>query len=392
MTDLSTTNKSFTTPIGTTPFNVDVTICNLDASSTIDFVVYIDGKLNSSVNWRKLSATTIQYVGTAFTAAYIGEVRRVTPPGRIQEMSYGDKIDVTYYEAELNKLTRQAYEYELNGIGPSSTVVSYIPINNAYNPSEWNADEVYAPTRHALRNVIETKAPINSPTLTGTPTAPTPTAGDNSTKIATTAFVTTHVSNALSNSPTLGGNPTCSKPQDSFLDDDTGIATTAWVQDEFVKRYRLRAFRKTSNQSLNASGSYLIYNNASDTGFFDLDNAYNTSTGVYTVPRTGWYRLILSPYISASYSTTTIVYAYTWLDINGGGYTSGPVLHMSQAYNNAIYHYTTAVAELYLSSTNTVKIGVSFQSTNLSSAYNYAVSADANGNCGNSLSIYYLGV
>jgi hypothetical protein len=34
-----------------------------------------------------------------------------------------------------------------------------------------------------------TKAPLASPALTGTPTAPTPTAGDNSTKIATTAFV-----------------------------------------------------------------------------------------------------------------------------------------------------------------------------------------------------------
>ena len=32
-------------------------------------------------------------------------------------------------------------------------------------------------------------APIDSPSLTGTPTAPTPTAGDSSTKIATTAFV-----------------------------------------------------------------------------------------------------------------------------------------------------------------------------------------------------------
>ena len=34
-----------------------------------------------------------------------------------------------------------------------------------------------------------TYAPINSPTFTGTPTAPTPSSGDDSTKIATTAFV-----------------------------------------------------------------------------------------------------------------------------------------------------------------------------------------------------------
>ena len=37
--------------------------------------------------------------------------------------------------------------------------------------------------------IFNAKAPINSPGFTGTPTAPTPTAGDNSTKLATTAFI-----------------------------------------------------------------------------------------------------------------------------------------------------------------------------------------------------------
>jgi len=40
-----------------------------------------------------------------------------------------------------------------------------------------------------LSNGLNDKAPINSPTLTGTPRSVTPTTGDNSTKIATTAFV-----------------------------------------------------------------------------------------------------------------------------------------------------------------------------------------------------------
>ena len=39
-----------------------------------------------------------------------------------------------------------------------------------------------------------TYAPINSPAFTGTPTAPTPTSGDDSTKIATTAFVKAAIS------------------------------------------------------------------------------------------------------------------------------------------------------------------------------------------------------
>lgn len=43
---------------------------------------------------------------------------------------------------------------------------------------------------------MDDKAPLASPALTGTPTAPTPTAGDSSTQIATTAFVGTQVASS----------------------------------------------------------------------------------------------------------------------------------------------------------------------------------------------------
>jgi len=42
------------------------------------------------------------------------------------------------------------------------------------------------------------RAPLASPTFTGTPKAPTATAGDSSTQIATTAFVGTAIANAIS--------------------------------------------------------------------------------------------------------------------------------------------------------------------------------------------------
>ena len=41
---------------------------------------------------------------------------------------------------------------------------------------------------NAISNAIASKADVNSPALTGTPTAPTATAGTNTTQIATTAF------------------------------------------------------------------------------------------------------------------------------------------------------------------------------------------------------------
>jgi hypothetical protein len=71
-----------------------------------------------------------------------------------------------------------------------------------------------------------------SPTFTGDPKAPTPTAGDNDTSVATTAFVTSAVSTGVTGlapiaSPTFTGNPTAPTP--TAGDNDTSVATTAFV-------------------------------------------------------------------------------------------------------------------------------------------------------------------
>ncbi len=65
----------------------------------------------------------------------------------------------------------------------------------AGNPFSSPSDTL-APTQKAIATYA---APINSPTFTGVPAAPTATAGTNTTQIATTAFVTTAISNAAPN-------------------------------------------------------------------------------------------------------------------------------------------------------------------------------------------------
>lgn len=50
-------------------------------------------------------------------------------------------------------------------------------------------DALTVSTTNDLTTGLSSKAPINSPTFTGTPAAPTPNTSDNSTKLATTAFV-----------------------------------------------------------------------------------------------------------------------------------------------------------------------------------------------------------
>jgi hypothetical protein len=47
----------------------------------------------------------------------------------------------------------------------------------------------------AIASAVNSKADSDSPTFTGTPAAPTATAGTNSTQIASTAFVTTAIAN-----------------------------------------------------------------------------------------------------------------------------------------------------------------------------------------------------
>jgi hypothetical protein len=68
-------------------------------------------------------------------------------------------------------------------------------------------------------------APTDSPALTGSPTAPTQGLGDNSTKLATTAYVATNAVSAVS--PAFSGTPTA--PTASVGTNTTQLATTGFV-------------------------------------------------------------------------------------------------------------------------------------------------------------------
>lgn len=58
-------------------------------------------------------------------------------------------------------------------------------------------DGVTSAIQTQLNTLSTDKAPLASPAFTGNPTAPTPTAGDNDTSIATSAFVTSAIATAL---------------------------------------------------------------------------------------------------------------------------------------------------------------------------------------------------
>ena len=87
---------------------------------------------------------------------------------------------------------------------------------------------VYARGDH-VHPTDTSRAPLASPTFTGDPKAPTPTAGDNDTSLATTAFVQTAIAPlAPLASPVFTGDPQAPTPVKA--DNDTSIATTAHVK------------------------------------------------------------------------------------------------------------------------------------------------------------------
>lgn len=81
-----------------------------------------------------------------------------------------------------------------------------------------------------LQTTLDAKAPLASPALTGTPTAPTAAAATNTTQLATTAFVHAHDDPAKANlaSPTFTGTPAA--PTAAAATNTTQLATTAFVQ------------------------------------------------------------------------------------------------------------------------------------------------------------------
>ena len=96
-----------------------------------------------------------------------------------------------------------------------------------------NNDPAFSTT---INNALALKAPLASPALTGTPTAPTAAQTANNTQIATTAFVqavATTINNALVlkaplANPALTGTPTA--PTAAQTVNNTQIATTAFVK------------------------------------------------------------------------------------------------------------------------------------------------------------------
>jgi Chaperone of endosialidase len=184
--------------------------------------------------------------------------------------SWGGKLNTNWDKVDnlLGEAPNDGQQYARKSLGWSvvvsgSTGVPEAPTDGAYYVRNgaagiWGTGA----TKSYIDAADATKAPTVSPTFTGDPRAPTPTAGDNDTSIATTAFVTAadnavksqligsastgmdtlgeienyiaaNITPVLGNkadifSPTFTGDPKAPTP--AAADNDTSIATTAFVK------------------------------------------------------------------------------------------------------------------------------------------------------------------
>jgi hypothetical protein len=133
---------------------------------------------SNNANWKEISATA------AISAAVSAHESDTTNVHGISDTSI--LVTTTGTQTLTNKTITS----------PAGLVKSDVGLGNVDNTSD-----VDKPISTATQSALDLKAPLNSPSLTGVPTAPTATSGQNTTQIATTEFVTLAISNLISSAP-----------------------------------------------------------------------------------------------------------------------------------------------------------------------------------------------
>lgn len=239
-----------------------------------------------------------------------------------------------------------------------------------------------------LQATLNAKAPLASPALTGTPTAPTASAGTETTQIATTAFVKTAIDNAVANLPAdqfldlakttyvasfkwssttypNSTNPNLDGKPVLVLALDNGASTTySFISlNDLVDAYTGDSYITVSGGSI----SHVEYNTDADAAenygqssgttsfggkvtvpFFSIDKAghinYASETDV-TIPNT----------LSNGTSTAGLIKTTSTIT-NKSGYTACPVISGVPYYENTTYNAATTSANGLMSNTDKVKL------------------------------------
>lgn len=254
----------------------------------------------------------------------------------------------------------------------------------------------------AIQTQLNTKAPLASPTFTGNPTAPTPTANDNDTSIATTAFVTGAVT-------TLGNTKLTSVGQGTNISIDytnplipviSGIAgTTAGV----ISRVYFTA------DTVALSQTYRLTNSAGKGTVASFLNACPSSNGVTTWSTNRYCSALLTSAVNVPKGGVTSFLDVSWdsagtrqlfmeiyfADSNGVVYTNPDVTAPVGSLGvRVMYQLSSGIYNALSSSIMQIGLTVDVNTAFTIPANNravYVVGALKTGGGGGSIATYYSG-
>jgi len=191
---VTSTNANLNT--ATTLINANVATLNANLGA---YQLYANANVADKTNRINSLENLIQYKSNIASPAFTGNP---TVP---------DVVALTNYLAGIGG----ALAY--SGIGDNSTTIAdtkYVDstANLLYGDYNTKITSEASARAAAIANALLIKANIASPTFTGTPAAPTPALSDNSTTVATTAFVNAKIEAqrfryTVSKNPPSGGNP-----------------------------------------------------------------------------------------------------------------------------------------------------------------------------------------
>jgi len=189
----------------------------LDYNSTTG-VFDIDSTVTTNTGTQTLENKTISYTNNTITVQ-VANVSDLTASAA--ELNTLDGI--TASTAELNILDGvTASTAELNILDGATLSTAELNLLDGVTATTTELNYVDGVTS-AIQTQLDDKAPLASPALTGTPTAPTASAGNNSTQIATTAYVETAVANLVDGAPALLDTL---NELAAAINDDAGFAST----------------------------------------------------------------------------------------------------------------------------------------------------------------------
>ena len=180
-----------------------VTTAKIQDSAVTSAKIANDTIVNADINSAAaIDATKIS--GTAVTQADTGKVTStMIADGTIVNADINSSAQIAYSKTNLtnsivNADINASAAIEWTKIAPSSTVSA---TELGYLDGVTSAVQTQIDSKLATSTAASTYAPLASPALTGVPTAPTATAGTNTTQIATTAYVGTAISNLVAGAP-----------------------------------------------------------------------------------------------------------------------------------------------------------------------------------------------